>query len=238
MLEVIGAGFGRTGTHSLYLALNKLGSYKTHHMVELLGDPTQDPSVWSHAYDRPNSPDTDWERVYGNYTAAVDFPTCTFYKELSEVYPDTKIILTVRSAESWYKSMSNTIFKNIKARKAAMKKGAVFEGHAGEVMKMMGKTAMGGTFFGDPAKLDDAEAVMKIFNDHIEEVKRTIPAERLLVLELGSGWEPLCNFLGKPIPDEEYPRSNSSDEFHTVSRNALEKGTPNSSTVMLHSENH
>ncbi|KAI8066491.1 P-loop containing nucleoside triphosphate hydrolase protein [Gongronella butleri] len=237
MLEVIGAGFGRTGTHSLHLALNKLG-YKTHHMVELLGDPTQDPSVWSHAYDHPNSPDTDWERVYGNYTAAVDFPTCTFYKELSEVYPDAKIILTVRSAESWYKSMSNTIFKSIKERKAAMKEGAVFEGHAGEVMKMMGKTAVGGAFFGDTAKLDDAEAVMKLFNDHIEEVKRTIPAERLLVLELGSGWEPLCNFLGKPIPDEEYPRSNSSDEFHTVSSNAMEKGTPNSSIVKLSSENH
>ncbi|ORX62894.1 hypothetical protein DM01DRAFT_1331004 [Hesseltinella vesiculosa] len=226
-LEVIGAGFGRTGTHSLYLALQKLG-YPTHHMVELMRDPTQDANIWTYAYDHPNSPDTDWEKVYGRYTAAVDFPTCTFYKELCERYPDAKVVLTVRTPESWYKSMQNTVFKQVKMRQQNNDRGDT--AHLADVFQMMRHTGMNGLFEHNMDKVDDEAFVCDIFSKHIEDVKRNVPADRLLIMNLGDGWEPLCNFLNKPVPDEPYPRSNSSDEFAALSQGAMDAGTTAAAT--------
>ncbi|KAI8059001.1 P-loop containing nucleoside triphosphate hydrolase protein [Gongronella butleri] len=222
-LEIIGAGFGRTGTHSLYLALNKLG-YKTHHMVEVMRDETglQDPAVWTHAYDHPNSPETNWSKVYSSYTAAVDFPTCSFYEELMALSPNAKVILTVRSAESWYKSVTNTIFK-FYMKKEGEEEPMVLPGHMGEVLRMMAHTAMGGLLERDSSKLYDKEYMCRVFDEHVEQVKKTVPAERLLVLELGHGWEPLCEFLGKPIPDEPYPVTNSTEEFQGRSQKFREE---------------
>jgi hypothetical protein len=65
----------------------------------------------------------------------------------------------------------------------------------------------------EPAKKYDKKFLCELFNNRIEEVKRIIPAHRLLVLEIGSGWEPLCQFLGKEVPDEPYPRTNDRDAF-------------------------
>ncbi|KAI9303281.1 P-loop containing nucleoside triphosphate hydrolase protein [Cunninghamella echinulata] len=207
-LEIIGAGFGRTATHSLRLALEKLG-YKTHHMVTLMPDETQDPGVWVRAYDDPNHED-EWEKVYGDYQAAIDYPTCTFYKELSERYPEAKVILTVRSPESWFKSIHNTIFKDYEERNKHL------TGHRKAVVDMVKHTAMGGILETEPEKLHDEAYMCKHFTDHIEEVKRTIPKERLLIMNLGDGWDILCPFLGKPIPDEPYPVSNSTKDFHKL----------------------
>ncbi|ORX53566.1 hypothetical protein DM01DRAFT_1336109 [Hesseltinella vesiculosa] len=218
-LEVIGAGFGRTGTTSLWAALDKLG-YKTHHMRTLFMDDTQDVTVWENAFENPGSPDTDWEKVYSQFTAAVDHPTANFYKELSEVYPDAKVILTVRSAESWIKSVRNTIFKHFETDEFP-------PGHLGNVMRMTRKTSFGGDLLTveGKAKIADDAYMTKLFNDHIEEVKRTISADRLLVLNLGDGWEPLCHFLGKAVPDEPYPKTNSTEEFTERARNLIDKGT-------------
>ncbi|CAO3638378.1 unnamed protein product [Cunninghamella blakesleeana] len=207
-LEVIGAGFGRTSTHSLYLALEILG-YKTHHMVKLFANPDEDPEVWTRAYDDPNHED-EWEKVYGKYQAAVDFPTCSFYKELSERYPDAKVILTVRSAESWFKSAHNTIFKQIKDGTDHL------TGHRKKIAEMCKHTFFDGLMEKDLDKLYDEEYMCKVFNDHVEEVKNTIPKERLLVMNMGDGWGPLCEFLGKPIPNEPYPVSNSTAEFENI----------------------
>ncbi|ORZ04358.1 P-loop containing nucleoside triphosphate hydrolase protein [Absidia repens] len=211
-LEIIGAGFGRTGTMSLHIALEKLG-YPTHHMVKLMQDETQDPEVWARAYDNPDNHEDEWEKVYGKYTAAVDWPTCTFYKELSERYPDAKVILTVRTPESWYKSMHNTIFKQ------ASKGVDDSPTHVANVFNMTKHIFLNGVLENDPEKIHDQEYLCGVFRDHIAEVKRTIPADRLLVFELGSGWEPLCKFLNKDIPDEPYPVTNNSEEFGKLTHN-------------------
>lgn len=70
----------------------------------------------------------------------------------------------------------------------------------------------------------DKDAICKIFNEHVEYVKNKVPADRLLVLELGAGWEPLCAFLGKPVPDMPYPTPNSAEEFtQTMAERNFEK---------------
>ena len=110
-LSVIGAGFGRTGTESMKLALETLGMGPCHHMKEVLANPEQ-VALWRSAAqgDLP-----DWEDAFAGYSSAVDWPAAYFWRELSEYYPDAKILLTVRSADSWYASMANTILKTLKA---------------------------------------------------------------------------------------------------------------------------
>ncbi|KAI8098789.1 P-loop containing nucleoside triphosphate hydrolase protein [Halteromyces radiatus] len=203
-LQVIGAGVGRTGTMSLQAALNKLG-YKTHHCSNLYGDETQDPGVWLRAFEHPDTHDDEWDKVYGDYTAAVDFPTAVFYKELSKKYPEAKFILTIRSPESWYESMKKTVFKQITH---------VLQGHKEAVRRMLKYIMLDGVMDEDGIpKTEDKEYMYRLFNEHNERVKQTIPADRLLIMNLGDGWEPLCQFLDKPIPDEPYPHTNSSENY-------------------------
>src|SRR5579863_5975772 len=105
-LEVVGAGVGRTGTHSLKIALEQLYGAPCHHMMEILGDPGQVPA-WIDAIDgRP----VDWSAILAPYRTIVDWPGASFWRELSEANPNALVLLSVRDPEEWYRSASNTIF--------------------------------------------------------------------------------------------------------------------------------
>ncbi|CAO0798284.1 unnamed protein product [Mucor circinelloides] len=203
-LEVIGAGYGRTGTDSLRTALNMLG-YKTHHMKSFWEDQEMNPDDFYDAY--VNRDQADWDKIYANYNAAVDWPTVTFYKELVAKYPDAKVLLTVRSAESWYKSAKNTIHK------AATTGLRAPEGSPMARFTRMTTSVCLDGLLADKEAFADEERMKKIYLDHIEDVKKTVPAEKLLIMELGEGWTRMCNFLGKEIPKEPYPSTNSTEEF-------------------------
>lgn len=49
-------------------------------------------------------------------------------------------------------------------------------------------------------------------------VKRVVPPERLLVMNLKEGWQPLCKFLDKPVPREPFPRLNDAEEAEKVAK--------------------
>ena len=121
-----------------------------------------------------------------------------FWRELSEYYPDAKILLTVRNPEDWYKSMQNTIFNVLKAKPEPF---AV-------AVKLIGERLFKECY-------DDKAFVLGLYEKNIRDVQAAFSSDRLLTYELGSGWEPLCRFLDKPIPDVEYPRSNSTQEFQS-----------------------
>ncbi|MGH8595212.1 MAG: sulfotransferase family protein, partial [Gammaproteobacteria bacterium] len=106
-LVVIGAGFGRTGTLSLKLALEMLGFNPCHHMDSVKQDPAQ-ASLWLEAIDNPHF---DWNRLLADHAAAVDWPTCYFWRELMAYYPSALIVLSIRDRESWYRSVRNTIYQ-------------------------------------------------------------------------------------------------------------------------------
>lgn len=53
----------------------------------------------------------------------------------------------------------------------------------------------------------------QVYVEHYAMVRRLVPKERLLEYRMGTGWEPLCGFLGKDVPDEEFPWLNESKEF-------------------------
>jgi hypothetical protein len=197
-LQVIGAGLGRTGTNSLRLALNQLGFGPCYHMYEaVLNIPVNLP-LWSAALDGH----ADWGAIYKGYASAVDWPTSGFVRELNESYPDAKFVLTVRSAQSWAQSFSETIYK---ALAGADQAPSALKPWLGMVNGVVSRT-------GFPFGLDIA-GLASAFNAHTEAVKAAIPADRLLVYEVKDGWRPLCAFLGVPEPAEAFPRTNSREEF-------------------------
>ena len=198
-LDVIGAGFGRTGTLSLKMALEELGFVKCHHMTEVF----QNPGQAKHFLAAARGETVDWEEVFKGYRAMVDFPGCHFWRELAEAFPKARVVLSTRDPHRWFKSASETIFQamQMEVDDPAMK----------QVSEMAREIVLDKTFGGD---ISEAHAV-EVFKAHEEEVKRAIPADRLLVFEAKMGWEPLCAFLGVAVPATDYPRTNSSEEFKT-----------------------
>lgn len=193
-LSVIGAGFGRTGTLSLKLALEQLGFGPCYHMVEVFKDPKA-PGRWESAADGQPS---DWEEIFAGYASTVDWPAATFYKELADAYPDAKVILTVRDPEAWFASTQATIFAR------------PFQSGPDEAWSRMAVKVVADLF---DRRMNDKQKLIDTYNRHNETVQRVIPAERLLVYEVSEGWEPLCRFLGVPVPHEPMPRVNSTEEF-------------------------
>lgn len=174
-------------------------------------DPKQNPDDFYEAY--VNREQADWDKIYKGYSAAVDWPTVTFYKDLFVKYPDAKFLLTVRSADSWYKSVKNTIHQT-----ANFFEDAEPGSRMSKLVRMISKVVLDGRLVDKEAFLDE-EAMKKEFLDHIEEVKRVIPADQLLVMELGEGWERMCKFLGKDVPSEPYPSVNSTEDFKKMVTN-------------------
>ena len=210
-LKVIGAGFGRTGTESMKRALEHLGFGPCYHMYEVYPDPARY-QMWKDIYDGHVTPDID--AIFEGFQATVDWPACMYWRALADHYPDAKVLLTVRSAESWYASMEKTILPAFRDPKHAETVGARICTHV----------------FGDQVAPEDRDHVIDVFNRHNAEVQAAFGPDRLLVYELGSGWDPLCDFLGVPVPEEDYPRGNDAAAFHardkelTAKRKAAEKG--------------
>ena len=197
-LQVIAVGFGRTATMSLRMALNQLGFDPCYHMEDVLQDMHGRVPGWNAALDgRP-----DWEAIYDGFNAAVDWPTAAFWKELADHYPEARIILSSRSAESWWNSISQTIL-------AVLTAPDKWPEPQREWLEMCVRVCIDRSLGG---RTDKAGAIAA-FNAHEAAVKATIGADRLLVHQAKDGWEPLCSFLGKPVPSVPYPRSNDREEF-------------------------
>jgi hypothetical protein len=200
-LEVVGAGFGRTGTDSLRHALERLGFGPCHHMFVVGEDlPRRLPPWEAAAAGEPQ----DWREVFAGFRAQVDWPGAAVWRELAETFPDAKVILSTRDPEAWWRSVEATILPFILQRLEPESPERARQ------MRMAARLIDEGVFGGRMAEKDHALAV---FRAHEAEVKAALPPERLLVYEVGSGWAPLCDFLGVPVPDEPYPNSNSTAEF-------------------------
>jgi hypothetical protein len=199
-LAVIGAGFGRTGTLSLKLALEQLGFAKCYHMVEVFEHPEHLP-LWAAAH---RGEAVDWDALLDGYRASVDWPSCNLWREQLAHFPQAKVILTTRDPERWYESVMHTIWPSSRAAaEAEDPQRSAFGRWALDVI-------WHGVFEG---RMDDKDHVIGVYEAHVARVKREAPPDRLLVFEASEGWAPLCAFLGVPVPDTPYPRTNSTEEF-------------------------
>ena len=211
-MKVIGAGFGRTGTMSLKVALETLGFDPCYHMTEVFAHP-EHTGFWISAW---REEPADWDGVLGEYEAAVDWPACTFYEELMERHPDAKVILSVRDPERWYESVRNTIYElsvvipRHPIYRIGYKLVSLFVLRGSGNVVMAGEIIWQGTFDG---RFEDKTHAIEVFERHNEEVRRRVPENRLLVHDVKAGWEPLCEFLGVEVPDEPFPRTNDTAEM-------------------------
>jgi hypothetical protein len=224
-LQVIGAGFPRTGTTSLKASLEALGYEKCHHMKELFMEPDTLP-YWKELKETGS---TDFDTLFDGFRAAVDFPAYPFYKELMDRYPDASVILTVRDFDAWYESAQRTIRqvdpKGLQERiahfyrrmtNAQVRKAwdcvRFFKQH-------FWKEVMQGRF-------EDKAFAREVFQAHIERVKAEVPSDRLLVYDVKEGWGPLCEFLGKSVPEGDFPELNKKENFNEMLKMLL-KGSMN-----------
>jgi hypothetical protein len=199
-LEVIGPGFGRTGTNSLKLALEHLGFGPCHHMFEVRDKPELLPA-WEAAADGET---VDWNKVFSGYRSQVDWPGARYWRELSQYFPKAKVILSVRNPDAWFDSVQATIAPFVSAR------GKHPSPHVNAIAEMAHKAIVAQLFNG---RISEREHAIRVFKKHIAEVQAEIPAHRLLTFDLRDGWQPLCDFLEVEAPDVAFPRTNSSKEF-------------------------
>jgi hypothetical protein len=196
-MDVIGAGFGRTGTLSMKVALEMLGFGPCAHMLPLIGDEERS-ALFTQA---AAGDEASLDKALDGHRSTVDWPGVFFWRELVAKYPDAKVVLTVRDPEKWYASAERTIW--MATNQPTPPQMTAFR-------QMCDATNWDGTFHG---RFGDKDYAIKIFNEHNDRVRRTIPAGRLLEYEVGEGWERLCAFLGVPVPDQEFPRLNDSASF-------------------------
>jgi hypothetical protein len=142
--------------------------------------------------------DMDWQKLFAGYEAVTDAPTYLFIPELVEAFPDAKVILTVRDPEKWWVSFKDTYEKH-----NATVKPLMFLPSFKEFQRAF-LNSVRIAFNNDYSK----ETAIAFFNNHNEKIKKLVPPERLLIFNVMEGWEPLCNFLGVPVPNEPFPWAN------------------------------
>ena len=146
-----------------------------------------------------------WDEVFSAYTATVDNPACCVWRELLTAYPDAKVLLTLhpRSAKTWYESTKDTIyFTETMWQFKLLKLTTPFGRKFGDMAhKLIWQRSHKGT-------MNNRDKAIAHYHQHIEEVKAAVPADRLLVFSADQGWEPLCEFLGVPVPATEFPNVN------------------------------
>jgi hypothetical protein len=200
-VRVVGAGLGRTGTHSLKIALEQLLGGTCYHMIEVFGRP-DDIQVWQDAVDgKP----VDWHALMRDFSACVDWPVCGFWREVADAYPDAIVLLSSRSSpEAWWKSANETIF-------AIARRGAPPDPTLARQMNMIM-----GLFERFTPEWEDPAAARAAYVRHNDAVRATVPPERLVDWQPGDGWEPICTALGVPVPETPFPHANTTDDFRAM----------------------
>jgi Sulfotransferase domain len=217
-VRVIGAGLGRTGTLSLKAALEELGFGACYHMIELLSHPEQ-VHFWEAA---SRKEPVDWDALFDGYQSAADFPACRYYREMMEHYPDAKVILTVRDPNAWYESTRETIYQVGRPLSAESDRPPAPLPFPGDpllfkrIFDMVQRDVWQGDFDG---RFENREYAIEVFNRHIATVREHVPSDRLLVYQVKDGWEPLCRFLGVPVPENEpFPYLNDREAFRAMTQ--------------------
>jgi hypothetical protein len=192
-LKIIGAGLGRTGTASLKIAIERLGIGRCYHMREVLANPEHIGFWVDVAEGRAN-----FDRIFSDFSATVDFPACVYWRDLIDYYPEAKVILSTRDAENWFRSTQETFL-------GPRWWEYILSGPFGSMCE-----ATIGKFF--DGQIHDHDHLIEFFNRHVETVKAVVPPERLLIFQAKQGWQPLCKFLGLTMPNDPFPHANREQE--------------------------
>ena len=206
-LEIIGAGFGRTGTYSLKAALERLGLGPCHHMSEVINNPDQ-VRLWTEVA----AGRADFNRIFAGFGSAVDFPVSAYWQEVLVANPGAKVILSDRDPEDWYGSFSQTILPLILDK-------AAWPDNRRAWFEMMDEVIVGKALGGRT----DREGILAAYRANAEAARALEAEGRALVFRSRDGWAPLCDFLGVEVPDEPYPNTNARSEFFAAVKSGTEE---------------
>lgn len=216
-LQVIGAGFSRTGTLSLKSALEQLGFAPCYHMAEVVfprpGCNEGHLDAWFDYYTAGRT--IDLRALLRGYRAAVDVPACLHVREMLEAFPDARVVLTTRDPEAWFRSWQGlwALFEQardptriVRYHKLLPLLDAILDKHLGGRIEHDGN--------------------IRFFNAHNEAIRRLVPADRLLEFEVSQGWGPLCRFLEVDAPGMPFPHLNEQETMRDLVHAALWTHTP------------
>ena len=205
-LKVVGAGFGRTGTLSLKVALERIGFGPCYHMVEVFPRP-EHVAMWHRlAFEQS----MDWDEIFRGFGATVDWPAARWWREIAAHFPDAKVLLSVRDSEAWYKSVTDTIYQPMKSPAPDGVPELV------RLQSEMARKAILDETFDN--RFENKAHAIEVFRKHNQAVRDAIDPARLLVFDVREGWGPLCRFLEVPVPDEPFPRLNDTATFQAMMR--------------------
>jgi hypothetical protein len=210
-VQVIGAGFARTGTLSLRTALETLGFGPCYHMMDVMADGRRVRQWLAIAH----GAQADWDKIFAGYHSAVDWPVAAYWRVLADAFPHAKVVLTVRDPDAWYDSARSTIWRMRLdppggVRGAATHVLGTLSPDLRAFVNMTQATVEQPIFDG---RLADREHAVAVFGHHVAEVQAALPPERLLTFDVTEGWRPLCDFLGAPVPTRPFPRTNDTQSF-------------------------
>ncbi|KAL8762519.1 MAG: hypothetical protein Q9184_001479 [Pyrenodesmia sp. 2 TL-2023] len=212
----------------MQLALNILG-FPCYHGITLIAN-VRDTEMWNEALDAKffgkGDPfkRQDWDQLLGNYSAIADLPAILFAEELLQCYPDSKVVLVERDIERWFKSFDDGVISAIwnPIIRAIAQLDSRFVGRLGSTSERWTAGWMEAH-----SKREMQDKARGKYREHYAMVKRVTPPSRLLLFKLDDGWEPLCSFLQRPIPDIEFPRVNESAALSEKIRLIARRGVRN-----------
>jgi Sulfotransferase domain len=211
-VRLIGAGLPRTATTTQMVVLEQLGLGPCYHMRDLLADLERGLPLWEAVADGEPA----WEEIFGEANSTVDWPSARYYRELIERYPDAKVLLSVRDGSSWVRSMRETVWgifhgdsviRHVSDARAVL--DPLWRRYTALMRRITWEPATG-VLAGETSTDAGLIEVMERWN---EEVKSSVPEDRLLVWDPREGWEPLCDFLEVDAPSEPLPRLNDTASF-------------------------
>lgn len=209
-MKVLALGLPRTGSASIADALTILGYKDVHHGIKAI-DSLEDWKVLNRAADatfpvlptytgKPFTRD-EWDELYGSCEAGTDM-AALFATQLVKVYPDAKVLLTIRDFDKWYISY-NAIFQQMWSFSADLAINYAEPLIGSETGSASRKAILG---FFEAKNVDEARNNARtVYDRHYQQLQEMVPPEKLLVYRMGEGWEPMCGFLNKPVPDVAFP---------------------------------
>ncbi|KIJ28775.1 hypothetical protein M422DRAFT_269900 [Sphaerobolus stellatus SS14] len=187
-IKIVGLGLGRTGTMSLWAALERLGFGPCYHPMKAASE-SKDWQYWGDVIEGNDSPEA-FDKILQGYQSVVDSPVAVKSAE------------TTRAPAKWEHSLKTTVLPAYDKAKQNL-------GHDPRGMARWCRV-----YFDVYYKGHLATHAKEELEEHNEKIKKIIPADQLLVYALGQGWEPLANFLEVPVPDEPFPHLNDSSAYH------------------------
>ncbi|KAG6367109.1 hypothetical protein INS49_001291 [Diaporthe citri] len=213
-MQILSLGMTRTGSSSIAQALTILGYNNIHHGVKDVGNASDWP-VLSRAADSffPSLPTytgapftrADWDQVFGKYEGATDIASF-FALPLMEAYPEAKVILVERDVDSWYASMEEAIWSTTWGWRAFLIMDVI-----GRLKGLQGGLTIRKIMLGyyEAASVGGIRRkARERYHRHYAEVRAAAPEGRLLEYKVEDGWGPLCEFLGKSVPEVPFPHAN------------------------------